>query len=554
MVDAHQLEQRASTTAPVSSPGQLTPIGTQTLPTPRLPGTAGSGPAVTSGVNDTVVLDRPNANITVTLDSGSYDIRKLYMRETLNITGGSLNINYAPSADSTPISAQFSGPVTLSGTGSLSVNTLQVDASKIFTLAGSTGTLTFKAINLLSSSQISLTGDANINPLSNATATISGSGTVNLNGGTRVFNVGNGSSDVDLDVAVPIANGGLTKNGTGTMRLSGNNTFAGPVTVNAGTLRYNHSSGLQSSTAVTINNGGVLDMNNIADTIASLSSDAGNTTGLVMQGSANLTLAANSGTSTYLGTISGSGALMKTSAATQILGGNNSLGAITLSAGSLLFNGFNTTGGIAVNGGVLGGEGVLSGAVTVNSGGRFTPGASIESLGVGALTLNAGSVLDLELGASSMADRIDVAGLLSLNGGSLNFIDAGGMGIGFYNLISYGTLSGSLANVSAPSGSGNLDYQLLDTGSAIFLVVSLPGDFNFDGTVNAADYAVWRKGLGTTYSQADYDTWRAHFGEVASSGSSLGSGAAVPESATIVLLACGLMTFGGWRTRRRQLR
>src|SRR4029078_5914949 len=113
-------------------------------------------------------------------------------------------------------SAQFSGAVTLSGTGSLSVNTLQIDASKTFTLAGSSGTLTFKQINLLSSAKIAVTSDVNINPLSNATATISASsGNVDLSAGTRSFTIGNGSSDVDLDVASPIINGGLTKNGTG---------------------------------------------------------------------------------------------------------------------------------------------------------------------------------------------------------------------------------------------------------------------------------------------------------------------------------------------------
>ena len=40
----------------------------------------------------------------------------------------------------------------------------------------------------------------------------------------------------------------------------------------------------------------------------------------------------------------------------------------------------------------------------------------------------------------------------------------------------------------------------------------LPGDYNRDGVVDAADYVVWRKGMGTTYTQGDYDVWRAHFG------------------------------------------
>jgi autotransporter-associated beta strand protein len=244
--------------APPAMPGQLAPIASGPLPTPRLPGEAGAGPAVTSGVNDTVILERPNENVTVTLSTGSYNIRKLYMREALNITGGTLMINYDPNyvsdtvnypnaLRSGPISAQFSGPVSLSGSGNLSVNTLQVDAARTFTLAGSSGTLTFKNINLMPHSttpaKIAMTGDANFSPLSNGTATISnGSGSgatgfVDLSGGTRSFNVGNGTSDVDLAVNVPIKNGGLTKDGLGTMQLGGANTFTGAVTINDGILR-----------------------------------------------------------------------------------------------------------------------------------------------------------------------------------------------------------------------------------------------------------------------------------------------------------------------------
>jgi formylglycine-generating enzyme required for sulfatase activity len=67
-----------------------------------------------------------------------------------------------------------------------------------------------------------------------------------------------------------------------------------------------------------------------------------------------------------------------------------------------------------------------------------------------------------------------------------------------------------------------------------------PGDFNQDGTIDAADYVVWRKGLGRTYSQADYDPWRSHFGRTAANGSSVNRSAtspAVPEPWGLVLVA-----------------
>ena len=68
------------------------------------------------------------------------------------------------------------------------------------------------------------------------------------------------------------------------------------------------------------------------------------------------------------------------------------------------------------------------------------------------------------------------------------------------------------------------------------LIPGLAGDFNQDGAVDAADYAVWRKGLGTTYTQNDYNIWCAHFGQTTGSGSGGSANAAVPEPATALLL------------------
>jgi hypothetical protein len=64
---------------------------------------------------------------------------------------------------------------------------------------------------------------------------------------------------------------------------------------------------------------------------------------------------------------------------------------------------------------------------------------------------------------------------------------------------------------------------------------ALPGDYNENGTVDAADYVVWRNGLGSTYSHLDYQVWRANFGNTAGSGSGGGT-AAVPEPAALAML------------------
>jgi hypothetical protein len=66
------------------------------------------------------------------------------------------------------------------------------------------------------------------------------------------------------------------------------------------------------------------------------------------------------------------------------------------------------------------------------------------------------------------------------------------------------------------------------------------GDFNQNGAVDAADYVVWRTGLGMTYTQADYELWRAHFGETVGSNAVLRSAeplsVLVPEPSTVSIL------------------
>ena len=222
-----------------------------------------------------------------------------------------------------------------------------------------------------------------------------------------------------------------------------------------------------------------------------------------------------------------------------------------MNGGSLLFNGTNTTGAVTVaSGGTLGGTGSVSGAVTVNNGGHVAPGDSIESLGVGALTLIAGSVLDIELDGLSANDSINVAGLLTLNGGSVNLTNLGSWDVGTYTLINYGAIN-LINNLSAPTGGpSNFNFDLINTGSAIQLAVTLPGDFNLDSKVDGADYVVWRKNGGIS---SDYELWRANFGRAAGggSGSSLGGSASIPEPATVLLLISAMLPFTDRRFRRR---
>jgi hypothetical protein len=74
---------------------------------------------------------------------------------------------------------------------------------------------------------------------------------------------------------------------------------------------------------------------------------------------------------------------------------------------------------------------------------------------------------------------------------------------------------------------------------------NLPGDFNQDFTVDAADYVVWRKNAGTSnplpndgglpgpIDDDHYSLWRNNFGQSAGAGASFN--ASVPEPGTVAL-------------------
>jgi hypothetical protein len=89
-------------------------------------------------------------------------------------------------------------------------------------------------------------------------------------------------------------------------------------------------------------------------------------------------------------------------------------------------------------------------------------------------------------------------------------------------------------------------------------VVSLPGDFNNDGKVDAADYVVWRKNEtannplpndnGLTTQTARFSLWKSSFGNMAGSGASSG---AVPEPSALVLAMFASAVAAGCRLGRR---
>jgi hypothetical protein len=122
-----------------------------------------------------------------------------------------------------------------------------------------------------------------------------------------------------------------------------------------------------------------------------------------------------------------------------------------------------------------------------------------------------------------------------------------------------------------PFIAGDLLHYIADSDSVRAVAPAplvLPGDYNGDSTVDAADYAVWQDTLGSfqdlradgdgngVVDTSDYDLWRKNFGtssDLASQANINSSTAAVPEASAALLTVIGLLGLGlgNGRTRRQ---
>lgn len=133
-----------------------------------------------------------------------------------------------------------------------------------------------------------------------------------------------------------------------------------------------------------------------------------------------------------------------------------------------------------------------------------------------------------------------------------------------------GIRSFDLTFISGGALSATGTIYIDDISASIVLAPILPGDYNHNGIVDAADYVVWRNSLSSTTNLAadgngngsidsgDLTTWRAHLGQAASgagAGTSVdsSSSAAVPESSAfgLAMIAISAVLAIGRRPWRR---
>jgi hypothetical protein len=169
-------------------------------------------------------------------------------------------------------------------------------------------------------------------------------------------------------------------------------------------------------------------------------------------------------------------------------------------------------------------------------------------------------------------DRLVVAGSASLAGTlDVDLLDgfAPAAGNSFEIISAAGGVLGTFNNELLPALAPNLEWNVLYGSNTVTLQVSapgLPGDYNDDGSVDAADYVVWRKNEGTTNAlpndpiggtigPAQFNQWRANFGAMAGSGSVAPDSVSgtVPEPNCLPMLLAGGMLLGvaAWSRRDR---
>ena len=340
--------------------------------------------------------------------------------------------------------------------------------------------------------------------------TIAGGGTVNVSG------TGISGSSPNSDLVV---------DGT-TMNLNVASTYNGPTFIRSngtpgnGILNANVANALPTAsgrTAVTMDDSGagssVLALS-ASQSVASLTSPASSSS--VNLNSKALTVGAASGTTTFAGTLSGTGgSVVKDGASTQVLSGSNTFtGGTTISGGTLsaaAAGALGATSGVAVNSGgtlLLGGAGAIdrvndAAGLTLNGGALSTAGISSSSETMGSLTLSANSTIDFGTGAG---DQLTFAGVGAHTAGTT---------------LSILNWSGTAKTVG---GSGN-DRLIFNGTSSAFTSVFAPADVSFSG-------------FGPGYSAIQFDG--SHYEIVA-----------VPEPTT-VFGGLILMGLAGWRERRRR--
>jgi len=314
--------------------------------------------------------------------------------------------------------------------------------------AGNTGTWTITGSNTLTlgSSGIEISG------------TGSGGVTINSNviqGANASYVTANGRN-ITLGGSLS-GSGNINVSGTGLLLLNGNNSgYTGVITTSA-RISVGSDTALGTQSLV-MNNGSFLNAGGVSRTLANGITVSGGVTLETVNSSRNLTLN---------GVISGSGSVTKAGTGVLTLNNNNSYsGTTTVSAGTLLINGYQTGVGQVTVGsaGTLGGSGNIAGSLHFDAGANF-----VFSL-TDTLTVNGANVSFAGFSMSNVIglDSSVASGIYELINGAASIDFTNVSNVGFANAFDLGD------GRSAYFRAGSLEVVVVpEPGTAAFLIVGL---------------------------------------------------------------------------------
>lgn len=387
----------------------------------------------------------------------------------------------------------------------------------------------------LSGNSITLTGN-----ITNSSTSLQ---TINLdlilNVATETINTASGDIIIGGNISETGGTRALTKSGTGSLTLSGANTYTGTTTVSGGTLTLSGGSAIADTGAVAVS-GGASTLNvATSETVGAVTLTTGTITGAGKLTGSSYTVNNTSGTATISATLAGGGALTKTvgggtlilSAANEYTGGTTLSGysRLILNNDSALGTGMfnftngtldNTSGGLITIGNnvTLGGTGftfdadgdnnlTLTGAVDLGSGSR-----TITTSGTALLTL-AGVVSNGTLGKAGAGTLILSAANThtgqTISGGTLKLANQNALGSASLTLNNGGTLvfaaSGTEYTIGGSIQAGGLDTSIILTNEADEAVtLTLNGGSAYQGSVSGKGGMVFA-GSPTFYGDLSYE-------------------------------------------------
>ncbi|MFO0439219.1 MAG: filamentous hemagglutinin N-terminal domain-containing protein, partial [Betaproteobacteria bacterium] len=234
-------------------------------------------PAAGAGNGDIFVNDTISwgANTTLTLSAHG----GIVLNAGITQSGSSGGLTLSPAG-----SAGMSGTGSIASTGTVTINTVAGSASTYGGALSGAGRLVYNGPGSLTlTGNNSFTGGTTFvgGTLAMGSASAVGtSGTLRFTGGTLQYSAANATDyssrfssaggqswridtngqAVSFAANVVGAGSSLTKLGTGTLTLSGTNSYTGATTVSAGTLRAGSATALGSNSATTVNAGALLDL------------------------------------------------------------------------------------------------------------------------------------------------------------------------------------------------------------------------------------------------------------------------------------------------------